>query len=65
MQPHQERVLTEVKELDLKRNKLRSFLKGEMVKSLPIDEQYRLGRQLSIMDEYAEILRDRIAHFPK
>ena len=63
MQPHQQRVVDEKAELDGRREKLRTFLMGEMVKTLPPDEHERLSRQYSIMVQYSVVLRERIEAF--
>ncbi len=64
MQPHQKRVIDERNELDDKRNKLSAFIGGSQVfKGLPEQEQIRLRRQIAIMDEYFDILQERIASF--
>lgn len=61
MQPHQQRVVDEKAELDSRHDKLRAFLMGEMVKTLPADEHERLSRQYSIMIQYSNVLGERIA----
>jgi hypothetical protein len=63
MQPHQERVVEEKKELDSKRDKLTEFIKGKLFDSLPSDEQERLIRQFRIMEQYSDVLAERIVHF--
>ena len=63
MQPHQERVVTEKEELDMKIEKLDSFRAGEIFPTLPEDEQDRLNKQLSFMRQYSGVLADRIAAF--
>ena len=65
MQPHEERVATELGELNEKRDKLGEFLKGDLFKSLSNAEQNRLTRQKDVMDQYAFILAERIYNFPK
>jgi hypothetical protein len=65
MQPHQERVVTERQELATKADKLTEFLKGPIFQKLPSDEQERLTRQLSIMQQYLGVLAERIVHFPR
>ena len=64
MQPHQQRVVDEKSELDLKRDRLTEFLKGKIFQTLPADEQERLIRQLDIMGDYSGVLAERIVHFP-
>jgi hypothetical protein len=64
MQPHQQRVIDEKTELDEKLSKLHDFIQDNpMFKTLPEDEQKRLGRQDFIMAEYSNILRERIEAF--
>ena len=64
MQPHQERVVNEKKELDEKLDKLKAFIETSSVfKSLPDDERRRLELQFDVMTEYSSILSQRIAAF--
>ena len=63
MAPHQQRVVAEREELVHKIDKLTEFLKGDTFKSLPADEQDRLNRQLAIMEQYSNVLAERIVHF--
>jgi hypothetical protein len=42
MQPHQERVVAEKKELDEKREKLGTFIEGEIFQALSSEERNRL-----------------------
>ena len=63
MEPHQERVLTEKKELDEKREKLGVFLKGDHFRKLPPAERARLEEQAIVMRRYSEILNERIGAF--
>jgi crAss001_48 related protein len=63
MQPHQQRVVTELKDLSDKREKLGAFLQGDVFKSLDLAERGRLVHQYEIMGKYADILRERIADF--
>jgi len=77
MQPFQQRVIEEKKELDQKIDRLVAFTKGLTAQSdrvdgvsvcsifhrLPPDEQLRLARQLDAMQNYSGILAERIAHF--
>lgn len=65
LQPHQRRVVAEKQELDDKIAKLTAFIGREVYAGLPIEEQSRLCRQLSVMKEYSKILGERIAAFPK
>ena len=63
MAPHQQRVVTEREELIHKLDKLTEFLKGDLFKSLPVVEQERLSRQHGIMEQYSNVLAERIVHF--
>lgn len=65
MQPHQQRVVEELKELTEKLGRLSGFLAGGVFVGLPADEQRRLRRQLHIMQMYEDVLQERIEHFPK
>lgn len=65
MQPHQQRVVDERKELTDKREKLGLFIRGSSIfYTLPTDEQARLRRQFDVMIQYEAILQERIDHFP-
>lgn len=66
MQPHQERVVAEKKELDEKLEKLLTFIdagKGPIFSTLITEERQRLTTQARIMKEYSDILADRINAF--
>jgi hypothetical protein len=63
MQPFQQRVVEECRELRGKLDKLNQFVQTEMFNQLPSDERDRLMKQRSIMDEYAAVLDARIGAF--
>lgn len=63
MQDFQKRVIEERDELIEKIVKLENFSKGEIIKTLPKDEQVRLGDQYAAMKNYEQILSQRIAAF--
>lgn len=63
MKPHQERVIEEKRELDSKLTKLSAFIGGETFKTLDADEQQRMHAQARAMQDYSEILGERIAAF--
>jgi hypothetical protein len=71
MQPHEERVIAERKELEDKLIKLRVFIgsgglePNPIYSKLPADEQARLKTQEFHMSMYWRVLGDRIAEFPK
>ena len=65
MQPFQERVLTERKELREKLTLLTSFISGNPgFRALDAEDQRLLRTQRNIMSEYLDVLEDRIARFP-
>ncbi len=63
MQPHEQRVVDEKKELDEKLTKLTAFFSGKIFSTLPLDEQERLKQQSEVMEKYSNILHERITHF--
>ena len=63
MQPHQERVVMELNELNSKIEKLIPFLGGKIYGSLPEAEQLRLNKQLGYMQLYSKVLEERISAF--
>jgi hypothetical protein len=67
MQPHQERVVTERADLAEKVKKLDQFIRGGnfggIFPSLAADEKARLRRQAKLMEQYLEVLDERIAAF--
>ena len=66
MEPHEQRVVKELKELTDKREKLAYFIaQHPRFKELPEAEQERLRRQFDIMVRYEGVLRERIDHFPE
>ncbi len=65
IQPHQQRVLDEKRDLDARLEKLRAFFGNPTFGMLPEDEQHLLIRQSEVMAQYSSILEARIAAFPK
>jgi hypothetical protein len=63
MEAHQERVVQEKWDLDLKVQKLEQFIDGEIHSNLVEDEKKRLAAQLHHMKEYSKILAERISAF--
>lgn len=61
--PHQQRVVTEVTELDEKILKLNAFLEGEIFLTLPEIDQNLLIKQVNAMEEYSYLLGERIKRF--
>lgn len=62
--PHQQRVLEEKQELDIRITRLDEFIERSPVfAQVPSDEQARLKRQLDVMHELSAILGERIAKF--
>ena len=56
-------VIEEKEELDGRITRLKEFLSGDMMPSLPHDEQIRLRRQVNIMVSYSDVLVERIQAF--
>lgn len=63
MTDYQQRVLDEKVELDLKLERLETFLKGEKFKTLDGAEKDRMQRQAAIMRAYSSLLKERIDAF--
>lgn len=63
LEPHQQRVVEELAELDGKRAKLTVFVSTPFFNSLLVEDRGLLKRQLEIMDEYSTVLGKRIARF--
>lgn len=63
MAPHQQRVVDEKAELDDRLGKLTSFFGTEIFAGLDSAEMERLRRQAEVMQEYSDILGQRIAAF--
>jgi len=63
LQPHQQRVVDEKRELDEKLAKLDAFGRTPLFASLAAEEQGRLNRQHSIMEQYSAVLGERIEAF--
>jgi hypothetical protein len=66
MQPHQERVVAELKDLTSKRERLGTFISNptnSTYAALPDAEKTRLRRQFDIMVQYEGVLQERIDNF--
>ena len=61
--PHQQRVVEEKAELDLKLEKLTIFLASDKLKLIDDDEALRLIKQSNIMKRYSDVLDQRIKAF--
>ena len=62
--PHQKRVIEEQSELDIKCKNLKVFIDTNPIfNSLPKEEQVRLSSQLKAMEDYNNILKERIDNF--
>ena len=61
MEDYQQRVADEKAELDVKLEKLRTFLAKDV--EIASDELTRLKRQEEVMTEYSKILGERIESF--
>ncbi len=65
MQEHEKRVVEEKKELDDKRVKLNLFIKTDLFNNLQGMDKELLRKQLNIMDQYSDLLSERIRRFPE
>lgn len=63
LQPHQQRVVQEHRDLTEKINKLGAFIEGPLFLSVPPAERARLACQKAAMCCYAEVLEQRICAF--
>ena len=63
LQPHQQRVVDERRELDERRQKLSEFIRGDVYLSLPVQERSLLRKQAKVMRQYSDLLGERIAVF--
>lgn len=61
--PHQDRVVAEHAELNVKIERLVGFIKGEIFDGLDVAERALLLSQLQFMRGYAFALQSRIAHW--
>lgn len=63
LEPHQQRVMDEERDLQSKIVALGKFIGGEIFAGLEQAEQHRLVVQLHVMQQYRAILRQRIEAF--
>lgn len=63
MEPYQERVIEEKRELDDKIEKLKTFMNDEVFDELPQKEKENMSIQLSAMFTYSSALKSRIEAF--
>ena len=63
LQPHQQRVVEEKRDLDEKTGRLAAFLETKTYDALVPEERGRLRSQLFYMRRYADVLGERIAAF--
>lgn len=63
MEPHQDRVVAEKRELDEKLSKLLAFFQTVVFTGLSEAEQSRLRNQARFMDGYSAVLGERIQAF--
>lgn len=63
LQPHQQRVVSEYDELKTKTLALGIFLQSNTFQGLDPQEQFRLERQWELMQQYGQILSERIEAF--
>ena len=65
MEAYQMRVVDEHRELTEKLTRLQNFLVSSRFSEVPPPEQKRMRSQSAAMETYAEILKQRIEHFPE
>lgn len=63
LQPHQQRVVDERRELNDRLTKLEAFMHGRVYQRLDSAEMARLMRQRDAMAAYSTVLAERIAAF--
>ena len=63
MQPHQQRVVDEYNELVMRTTALGVFFGKDTFQRLDQAEQERLNKQWKLMQQYGEVLAERIEHF--
>ncbi|WP_340618706.1 crAss001_48 related protein [Xenorhabdus entomophaga] len=63
LQPHQQRVIDELAELNERIEKLSVFIGGDIYNALEETDRYLLRVQRSAMYNYAEILHMRVKRF--
>lgn len=63
MKPHEQRVVDEKNELGEKLEKLLTFLQTDIYKSLNEKEQELLSFQSQVMEDYYEVLQQRVDLF--
>lgn len=63
MQPHEERVVAERADLELKIDRLRSFIRDSRFERVSRFNRFLLLSQLEVMSSYATILTERIRLF--
>jgi hypothetical protein len=63
VEPHQERVVAEEAQLVERLDKLEAFLHDDRFVKLADEDKELLERQVRLMREYADILKERIARF--
>lgn len=63
MELYQKRVLDEKRALDEKITKLDAFINTETFHQIPLDERNVLQKQLAVMRQYSDVLRERIVLF--
>lgn len=63
LEPYQQRVIDEKKDLDGKIKRLDAFVNSEKFPTLAKEERERMDRQFFIMQQYSEVLGERIAAF--
>ena len=63
MRDFEERIVSELDDLEQKRSALSAFMYGDVYSTLPDLDQYMLTVQFQAMSVYATVLSDRIKRF--
>ena len=63
MRDFEERIVSELDDLEQKRSALSAFMYGDVYSTLPDLDQYMLTVQFQAMSVYAALLSDRIERF--
>lgn len=63
MTEEQRLVVVEKRELDERLQKLEAFTQSKKMDDLPLDEGYRMDRQIRAMRDYSRVLGERIEAF--
>lgn len=63
MEQYQQRVVAERDELADRVKRLQAFIESPTFQTISYAEGFRLGKQYGYMQQYLDVLNERIAHF--